>query len=102
MGADFFSRADWLDASRTKNYLYLAAAVNILSCVGLLLTSSGGVDYFGHLIGTDFLSFWTTSEMLHRGSNVYDTAAHIAEQRRIFVDPNGYTAFYYPPAFLLF
>lgn len=102
MGADFFRRADWLDAGRVRNYLYLAAAANILSVLGLLLTSSGGVDYFGHLIGTDFLSFWTTSEMLHLGGNVYDTAAHIAEQRRIHVDPNEYAAFFYPPVFLLF
>jgi hypothetical protein len=76
--------------------------MNLISFAGLLITSSGGVDYFGHLIGTDFLSFWTASEMLHIGGNVYDTAAHIATQRHLHVDPNGYTAFFYPPVFLVY
>lgn len=102
MGANFFRRADWLGADRVQIYLYLLASVNILAFGGLLVTSVGGVDRFGHLIGTDFLSFWTASDMLQSGANAYDAAAHIAAQRRIHADPNGYTAFFYPPVFLLY
>jgi hypothetical protein len=66
----------------------------------LVLTSRGGVDRNGFLIGTDFISFWTAGHMLAGSADVYDTAAHIAAQRRYFVAPGTYTAFYYPPTFL--
>jgi hypothetical protein len=102
MGADFFRRADWLDAGRVRGYLRLVAVLNLFTLAGLLVTSRGGVDHFGHLIGTDFLSFWTASDLLHAGGNVYDSAAHIAAQRRIHASPTSYTAFFYPPVFLLF
>lgn len=101
MGWDFLRRADWLDA-RARGYLLLLAMVNLVVLAFLLATAHRGVDRNGFLLGTDFLSFWTTGRMLHEHGAVYDTAAHIAAQRRYFAQEGAYTAFFYPPVFLLF
>ena len=101
MGWDFLRKADWLDAARVRGYLALLAALNIITLVFLIGTSHGGVDRNGFLLGTDFLSFWSAGRMLHAGATVYDTVAHIAAQRSYFVQPDSYTAFFYPPSFLL-
>lgn len=100
MGLDFFRRADWLDR-RARGYLLLLAVLNLGLLAYLLATGRGGIDRNGFLLGTDFLSFWTTGQMLHEGGNPYDAAAHIAAQRGIFAQEGAYTAFFYPPAFLL-
>jgi hypothetical protein len=101
MGWDVLRRADWLDA-RARGYLLLLATVNLAVLAVLLATAQGGVDRNGFLLGTDFLSFWTTGRMLHEHGAVYDTAAHIAAQRRYFAQDGVYTAFFYPPVFLPF
>lgn len=102
MGVDFFRRADWLDAARARGYLRVVALLNAAMLLFLLATSHGGIDRNGFLLGTDFLSFWTTGHMLQAQGNVYDTAAHIAAQRSFFAPQDGYTAFFYPPTFLPF
>jgi len=101
MGLDFLRHADWLGAARARGYLRLLAALNVATLVFLLATSQGGVDRNGFLLGTDFLSFWTTGHMLHGGQAVYDVAAHTAAQRAYFAQDGLYTAFFYPPPFLL-
>lgn len=100
MGADFLRRMDWLGASRAGGYLRLLALLNVAMLVVLVATSSGGVDRNGFLVGSDFISFWTTGGMLHAGGDPYDGAAHIAAQRAFFASDTGYTAFFYPPSFL--
>jgi hypothetical protein len=101
MGLDFLRRADWLDAARARGYLRLVALIEIVTLVFLLTTSRDGVDRNGFLLGTDFLSFWTTGHMLQVHDAVYDMAAHTAAQRAYFAPNEGYTAFFYPPPFLL-
>lgn len=96
-----FRTMDWLGAARARAYLALLAAVQAAVLAFLIATSSGGVDRHGFLLGTDFISFWTAGRMLHAGAHVYDGAAHIAAQRAFFAAPGGYTAFFYPPGFLL-
>lgn len=100
MGRHFFRRADWLDR-RARGYLVLLAVLNLAMLAWLLASSHGGVDRNGFLLGTDFLSFWTTGQMLQAGGDPYDAAAHIAAQRAFFAADDAYTAFFYPPAFLL-
>jgi hypothetical protein len=39
--------------------------------------------------------------MLVAGANPYDAAAHIAAQQQYFTAPHSYTAFFYPPPFLV-
>lgn len=102
MGLDFFRNARWLNGERLRGYGIVIACVNLAALAFLVLGARGGVDRFGHLLGTDFLSFWATSSLLHQHADPYDAALHIAEQRRINAAPDGYMAFFYPPLFLPF
>lgn len=102
MGWDAIRKAEWLEPGRVRGYLLLLALVNAGAVVYLLATQKGGVDVNGFLIGTDFISFWTSGRMLVAGANVYDTAAHVAVQREFYAMPGEYTAFFYPPNFLPF
>lgn len=102
MGWDAIRKAEWLEPGRVRGYLLLLALVNAGAVVYLLATQKGGVDANGFLIGTDFISFWTSGRMLLAGANVYDTAAHVAVQREFYAMPGEYTAFFYPPNFLPF
>ncbi|MBV1687243.1 DUF2029 domain-containing protein [Novosphingobium sp. G106] len=100
MGVDFIRRADWLGEARARGYLWCVALLNVAALILLVATSRGGIDRNGFLLGTDFISFWTTGHMLQSGGNVYDTSAHIAAQRAFFQQGDAYTAFFYPPLFL--
>ncbi|TCM22044.1 uncharacterized protein DUF2029 [Novosphingobium sp. PhB165] len=91
---------DWLGADRVRGYLRLLAGLNLAMLAWLLVTAHGGVDANGFLLGSDFISFWTTGRMLIAHGDPYDAAAHIAAQRAWFAPPGGYTAFFYPPSFL--
>ena len=102
MGRDVIRKAEWLEPGRVRGYLLLLALVNAGALAYLLLTQKGGVDANGFLIGTDFISFWTSGRMLLAGANVYDTAAHVEAQREFYAMPGEYTAFFYPPNFLPF
>ena len=90
----------WLGENRVRGYLRLFAVLNVASLVWLVASSHHGVDVWGHLLGSDFLSFWTAGHMLHVSAPVYDMAAHIASQRQYFAPAGGFTAFFYPPTFL--
>lgn len=102
MGPQFLRSAAWLTAARVKAYLWILATLNIVTLAFLLATSRGGVDRHGFLLGTDFLSFWTAGRLLVRHADVYDQAAHIAEQQAYFSQVDAFTAFFYPPPFLPF
>lgn len=102
MGVGFIRDARWLGRARARAYLWLFALLNVATFAFIVGTSSGGIDRNGFLLGTDFLSFWTTGRMLHEGGAVYDAAAHTATQREFFAQEGAYTAFFYPPPFLLF
>ncbi len=69
-----------------------------------VICPSGGVDPTGKPPGTDFVSSWTASELAlrHAPAAVYDMAAHHAAQTALFGQAaSRYTAFFYPPVFLL-
>ena len=101
MGVDL-RRADWLTAARARAYLWIMALLNGVTLALLLATSRNGVDRNGHLLGTDFLSFWTVGRMLIGRRDIYDQSAHIAAQQAYFTQADGFTAFFYPPTFLPF
>lgn len=102
MGHGFFRRMDWLGAARATAYLRLFAVLNVVMLAVLVIGAKDGVDRNGFLLGSDFISFWTTGRMLFAGIDPYDAATHIAVQRDYFASPSGYTAFFYPPSFLPF
>ncbi|MCX7285590.1 MAG: glycosyltransferase family 87 protein [Novosphingobium sp.] len=84
-----------------RAYLWLLALANALSLVWLLITARGGLDPQGRLLGTDFVSFWAAGQVVLAGANPYDPAVHGAAQAVVWRDQTGYTAFFYPPLFLL-
>lgn len=100
MGVAIFRTMPWLGPTRARAYLGLLAAVQVGLLAFLIATSANGIDRNGFLLGTDFISFWTSGRMLQAGQNVYDGAAHIAAQRTYFATQDGYTAFFYPPGYL--
>ena len=100
--SDWLRKAEWLGASRARGYMLLLALVNVATLAFLVLTATNGIDRNGFLLGTDFISFWTSGRMLVAGANVYDIAAHVAAQREFYTLPGEYTAFFYPPSFLPF
>lgn len=93
--------ASWLRPQRARAYIVILAFVNFAALAVLLLTSRDGVDRNGFLLGTDFISFWTAGQMLHAGADVYDIAGHIGAQREFHAIPGEFTAFFYPPGFLV-
>ena len=101
MGAGFLRDAHWLNRDRVRGYLWLLALLNLAMLVLLVVSSRGGIDRNGFLLGTDFLSFWSAGGMLHARENVYDVAAHITAQQAYFAQEGVHTAFFYPPPFLL-
>lgn len=93
---------EWLHAQRVKDYLRLIAVLHLAIIAALIVTAKGGVDFNGYLLGTDFLSFWSASSLVHHGVSPYDLAAHIDLQRQVYAPREGYVAFFYPPPYLLY
>lgn len=99
-----FRDADWLGPERARAYARILAAVVAVLLVGAVALSHDGLDHWGKPIGTDFLSFWTASKLALNGhaGEVYRPLAHAAAERAAFRGADlGYSAFFYPPPFLL-
>lgn len=90
-----------LDAKSVRGYAWLIAVLNVVSLGVLLVASKDGIDSFGHLIGSDFLSFWAAGKLLVAGQSPYDVAAHLAVMEDLAPSLEGYPAYFYPPMFLV-
>ena len=110
MGQSAFSRAviavrdaDWLGERRARAYPRLLLLATLIGSALWIALSHGGLDPEGKPIGTDFLSFWTASRLALGGRPelAYDPVAHWAAQKALFGPLTAYTAFFYPPTFLL-
>jgi hypothetical protein len=95
--------ARWLSdvrARAVRNVLLL-----LLPSLAILwmLLGRDGIDPVGKPIGTDYLSFWTAARFAVAGepSAAYDIAAHHSAQRSAAGPDTAYSAFFYPPTFLL-
>jgi hypothetical protein len=99
----FFRDAAWLDADRAKAWSNGLFAVTMLAVAAMVGFSRGGLDAGGKALGTDFLSFYSASELALGGrpAAAYDPAAHHAAEIATFGRDLGYFAFFYPPMFLL-
>src|SRR5579863_1242445 len=95
--------ARWLTDDRAKAFGRVLFAFTLFAVVAWVALSKQGVDIEGKPLGTDFVSFWTASELALRGpvASVYDVAAHWGLQKELFGPSQEYTAFFYPPVFLL-
>src|SRR5579863_9754443 len=95
--------ADWLDAARAQRFVRVLFAVTLVAALAWIALARGGLDAEGKPLGTDFLSFWTAARLALSGQAgaPYDVAAHWAAQKAAFGEKVGYSAFFYPPIFLL-
>ena len=95
--------ARWLTDERARTVRNVLLAVLPLAVLLSVATSTGGVDAAGKVLGTDYAGFWTAARFALGGDPAltYDVAAHHAAQRAAFGAEVGYTAFFYPPPFLL-
>lgn len=95
-------RGSFLDRERVRIYPRLLAGLSLVSLLILFGSSQSGMDRLGHLIGSDFLSFWAVGKLLLENANPYDASTHLAFMREFAPNLEGYPAFFYPPQFLAF
>jgi hypothetical protein len=95
--------AKWLNGTRARVYPRLLLAATVGLALIWIVTARGGVDLAGKPLGTDFISFWTASDLTLRGdaAGAYDKATHLSAEEALFGPTDGYTAFFYPPPYLL-
>ncbi len=95
--------ADWLNGQRARVYPRLLLVASLGLALIWILVAHGGVDAAGKPLGTDFVSFWTASQLTLQGRAVdaYNIAAHWGAQKALFGPEVGYAAFFYPPPYLL-
>jgi alpha-1,2-mannosyltransferase len=89
---------------RARAYCNILMVLTPLAAIAWIAAAHGGIDLFGKPIGADFISFWTASQIALSGApaQVYDVHAHWAAERALFDGaPLNYTAFFYPPVYLL-
>ncbi len=95
--------ADWLNRERAVAYTRILFFFTFALALIWIALAHGGIDRAGKPIGADFVSFWTASQLAlsGRAADVYDVAAHWDAQKALFGPDVAYTAFFYPPLYLL-
>src|SRR5580698_7913200 len=85
--------APWLTAQRARAYAGILLAMGLAGVAVWVALSHGGLDRMGKPLGTDFIIFWTGSRLALSGhpAQVYDVAAHYAEETRLFQRDVGYS-----------
>jgi hypothetical protein len=101
--AGWLREPDWLTRERATAYCRILFVISLVAAVAWAALASDGLDLAGKPLGTDFISFWTASQIALGGhpAEVYDSAIHRAAQTALFSRDVGYAAFFYPPVFLL-
>ena len=95
--------AEWLNGRRARVYPRLLLAASLGLALIWIGAARGGIDLAGKPLGTDFLSFFAASALALQGraADAYDVAAHWAAQKASFGPTVSYSAFFYPPPYLL-
>jgi hypothetical protein len=96
------SDARWLHAGRARAYGRVFLCVMAAMLALRLVSAAVRVGPWGTPWQADFISFWAAGRLALAGTPAlaYDVAAHWAVQRTAMGDV-GYSAFFYPPVFLL-
>ncbi|HEY7576984.1 MAG TPA: glycosyltransferase family 87 protein [Acetobacteraceae bacterium] len=96
-----FRDMDWLDEKRARIYCAAAAIALLGAFAQMLLGLHHGYDAHGDLLGGDYSSFWAASRLilLGRPADVYVPALHHLAELPVL--RNSYSAFYYPPTYLV-
>ena len=96
--------AGWLSATRARAWCRVLAVVSAVIVAAWLGLSHDGIDRLGKPIGTDFISFWSASQLALTGQTAapYDLDIHARAQHALLpAGQPGYYGFFYPPMFLL-
>jgi hypothetical protein len=95
-------RWDWLTPERARAYAVIVLANTILIALLRVASSFTGAGLLGFPIRSDFVSFWAASRLALAGhaADVYVVAAHWAAEQAA-LPGTGYSAFLYPPVWLL-
>lgn len=95
--------ADLMTPERAIAYARIFAVVPMLVCAAWFVTFHAGIDVFGNPMGSDYVGFWSAGQIGLSGhsGDVYDPTIHWALQKSTFGREIGWTAFFYPPMFLL-
>lgn len=103
----FFRDAAWLSPDRATAWCRVIAAVMgvfvAIAVVWSLVAASGRLDPMGRPLGTDFISFYSASDLALGGrpADAYRIQQHQAAQQRLVGPIEDYYAFFYPPIYLL-
>lgn len=100
---DALREMNWLTRTRLIGYRRIMPLMSAIVVIGMILTSQQGIDRMGKPLGTDFLAFWSASQLAlnHQAAAAYDLARiYAVEVAAMPVDP-GLSSFLYPPPFLL-
>lgn len=103
-GVSVIRDARWLTPARARAYRNILLVIAPLAAIAWIASARGGIDLYGKPIGADFISFWTASQIALSGApaQVYNVHAHWMAQRALFDGAHlHYTAFFYPPVYLL-
>lgn len=103
--AGWVSRVEiFLNTDRLRAWNLVLAVATLLCGLGYLALSSGGMDPKGDPIGTDFISFYAASKLAIAGhpEAAYMPEMHQAAENAIFGRQVEYSAFFYPPIYLLY
>jgi hypothetical protein len=92
---------DWLNAERARIYCAAMAIALLAAFAHMLSGLQHGYDAHGDLLGGDYSSFWAASRLilLGRPADVYVPALHHLAELPVL--RNSYSAFYYPPTYLV-
>ena len=95
--------AHFIDAARIERFSFALLALTVTTVLVLIVTASGGVDFLGRPLGTDFSNVWSAGRMTLAGeaAAAYDPALHYAEQQEIFNEAVPFYGWHYPPFFLI-
>jgi hypothetical protein len=95
--------ARWLTEDRGRAFGHILLILTIVAAIVWMALSKGQMDPRGEPLGADFVSYWTASKLALQGqaASVYDIPTHWNLQKSLFGQNLGYTAFFYPPFFLL-
>lgn len=98
------ARTHWLDAERLRVYPRIFVTIYALAVIAYALTLHDGLDFRGHPLGTDFVTFYSASRLALAGkaAGVFDYEVLNATQKAVFPSFSGELfAWFYPPTFLL-